>query len=154
MSSASNENVDPPDKDIVIINDIDTANDIFTDPIIKSKLSRNRSDDDDAGEFENDEKKMKTFEDFQHDPSKTLCRNSILDTNPFAILDSNEDTEDLAGKISKNINIKQFGANNHSAKNIQNNVYRQSLSRNRSRTRRKQFPTLKKFLKEKLCLKS
>lgn len=120
MSSATNGNVDPPDKNIVNIEDINPANEIFPDPNIKSKLSRIRSDDDDASQFENDGKKMKTTSDnFKPNPSVTLCRKSILDTNPFAILDSNEDTEDLAGKISKNINIKQFGVNNHSAKNAQ-----------------------------------
>lgn len=44
-----------------------------------------------------------------------MLRNSLLDTNPFAILDSDRDTDDLASKMSRNINVQQFGANNHSA---------------------------------------
>lgn len=51
--------------------------------------------------------------------SRTLLKKSLLDRNPFAILDTDIDTNDLAGKVSNNINVNQFGAKKHSGKNMQ-----------------------------------
>lgn len=79
-------------------------------------LNRKSQDDDNINDIRNDDKRFKTvFDNLRVETVKSS--NSLLNTNPFAILDSNEDTDDLAGKISRNININQFGVNNHHTKN-------------------------------------
>lgn len=119
MSSLSEGN-EPPDKcnNIFMATIEDGKN--TTDPNLKQKHSRSRSDDSDIIDYENEEKKTKTtVGDLQTVGAKTLIRNSLLDRNPFAILDSNDDTDDLAGRISNNINVKQFGERKPSGKNMQ-----------------------------------
>lgn len=121
--SAVNEINEPPDKSDNNDNSNSNLNDKNdTDATHKQKNSRPRSPEEDNtnnSEFKNNEKRPKTMlEKIQTDAAKTLLRNSLLNRNPFAILDSDVDTEDLAGKISKNININQFGGrNNNSAQN-------------------------------------
>lgn len=105
--SAENKGVDPPDK-----NDSDTNKTNFIE--MNQKNSRPRDSDDDDSEFETNDKRPKTslINDLQRKSSFSLLRKSILDTNPFAILDPEKDTDDLAAKASKNINVNQFGAKN------------------------------------------
>lgn len=118
--STLNEGVDPPDKTENVVVTVGVNENVKIKADQSTKNSRQRSDDSDVSDFENSEKKQKTLiENLQLKTAKTLLRSSILDTNPFAILDSNEDTDDLAGKISKNINTKQFEARNHSGKKVQ-----------------------------------
>lgn len=110
--STLNEGNEPPDKsendNIQVISNDENV----TDPNVKPKNSRSRSEDNDS-EIGNKEKRWKTsIEILQTEAAKTLLRDTLLDRNPFAILDSNDD-EDLAGKVSKNININQFVARNH-----------------------------------------
>lgn len=123
MTSINNEGVDPPDKNEHVTENLNEN----TSGTFNAKNSRRREpyedDDDDKIEFETLEKKPKTtqqkVEDIQRffPNSNTILRKSILDTNPFAILDTDETHEDLAGKESKNINVKQFNKVNHSDKN-------------------------------------
>lgn len=139
--SALNKGVEPPDKSNN--NVMETNGENTNDP--KPKNSRSRSDDSDIDDYKNQEKKTKvTIEDVNDDDTKksaqttfgnsqtkttivnlqtstakTLIRDSLLNRNPFAILDTDEETDDLAGKISKNINVNQFGVNKHSGKNMQ-----------------------------------
>lgn len=120
--SANGKNVDPPDK-TENKNENSTVNKKEKEPSDTEKtekFSRPRDSDDDVTDYENSEKKAKTVSDeLVTKTSQSLLNKSLLDTNPFAILDSNEDTDDLAGKISRNINIKQFGGNNQSGKTAQ-----------------------------------
>lgn len=114
MISATNDGVDPPDKNENITHSINET--IFTN--MNNKNSRPRESDDDAV-FESPAKNAKTTNvgDLQRKASLTLLRKSILDMNPFAILDPDENADDLADKESKNINAKQFSKIYHSGKN-------------------------------------
>lgn len=137
--SSLNEGNEPPDKTKNIAIDIVNEKNIS---VQKPKNSRFRSDDSDITDYENNEKKTKTsenqktfevfdsninfgnstkttIENLQTAASKTLMRDSLLDRNPFAILDTDEDTNDLAAKVSNNINVNQFGGKKHSGKNTQ-----------------------------------
>lgn len=107
MLSSISENDEPPDK----------VNDNENDEIFVEKNSRPRSEDDDLNDHVNPDKKVKIVNNWQDDIAKTLCRNSLLDTNPFAILDTDETTDDLAGKVSSNINVQQFRKTSTSGKN-------------------------------------
>lgn len=113
--SSTNGGVDPPDKSVNVVLNKNSS----TKPEKNTRLREIDDEDDDVFE---ETKRVKTslpskVQDLQRRHSQTLLRKSLLDTNPFAILDSSEDTDDLAGKVSKNINIKQFEAVNHSIKN-------------------------------------
>jgi hypothetical protein len=110
-----NEGVDPPDKNDNVTGNVTETH--FID--LNTKNSRPRDSDDDASEYETDEKKPKTtIENIQRKISHTLLRKSLLDTNPYFLLDTDEATDDLAGKESKNINVNQFNKINHSGKNM------------------------------------
>lgn len=117
-----NENVEPPDKNGQN-DDNDTNNEKVNEFILvssKNSRPREKDDDDDNSEYESADKKPKTAiaNNLQNNASHTLNRKSILDTNPFAILDEDENTKDLADKESRNMNLKQFNKINHSGKNI------------------------------------
>lgn len=118
--SSLDEGVEPPDKtdNIEMEDAINNENQSTVQlPKPKPKNSRNRSDDSDSSEFKNKGKKAKTTaETLQTDSAKTLLQNSLLNRNPFAILDSDDETEDLAGKASNNINANQFRARSHPEK--------------------------------------
>lgn len=137
--SALNKGVEPPDKSNNMELELINGNNINDS---KPKNARSRSDesDSDIKAYENQEKKTKVTIENVTDPdsdtkhenhvqtmivnlqttaAKTLLRESILDRNPFAILDTDEVTDDLAGKISNNINVNQFGAKKYSGKNTQ-----------------------------------
>lgn len=58
------------------------------------------------------------LETIQTKVSTTLLRQSLLDRNPFAILDSDTNTEDLAGKSSNSINRNQFSGVNQREKKL------------------------------------
>lgn len=119
--SAMSEGVDPPD--LTGVNDNNDLNvkkqkqfvdlNTNTENSKSIKNSRNRDSDDDASDYEmaNKErsKKSKTLvEKMQRKTSFSLLKPSILDTNPFAILDPDANQNDLAGKQSNLINQSQF----------------------------------------------
>lgn len=84
---------------------------------------RTRDSDDEDSDYEKTDrvrtKKSKSLlNDLQRKTSFSLTRKSILDTNPFAILDPDANPEDLAGKESNLINKKQFNTTNQSAKKL------------------------------------
>lgn len=80
---------------------------------------RTRDSDDEESDYEKESnermKKSKTLlENMQRNASNTLLRKSLLDRNPFAILDP--DSDDLAGKESNRINQEQFTNGNQPKK--------------------------------------
>lgn len=77
------------------------------------KKARPRDSDDDASDYEvidkERNKKPKTvLEELHRKMSLSLLRKSLLDTNPFALLDSDATPNDLASKESNLINNNQF----------------------------------------------
>lgn len=92
MSTLSDGN-DPPDK-----NESVTPNTTETSSIeLNNKNIRPRDSDDELADFQNDLKKPKTtVKSLQTKTSQTLLRNSLLDTNPFAILDFLDSDRDTA----------------------------------------------------------
>lgn len=111
MSSANDENVDPPDKNINA-ND-DTTDQFSTPSSSKVKNSRRRDSDSETINNQPDMKKSRSLTSLCN-ISLTLNRKSILDRNPFALLDTDENTTDLAGKESVNMNVNQFKRTTHS----------------------------------------
>lgn len=118
LSPADNRDVDPPDKVNSVGNVTNYINEIvLKDPNTKNSRPRDTDDDDDDEDTEtNPEKRSKSMVS-EANIAITLNRKSILDTNPFALLDTDENTDDLAGKESKKLNVKQFSKTNHSGKN-------------------------------------
>lgn len=99
--------------------------DLNTKPenIKPTKNSRNRDSDDDINDYDTADKerskKSKTLiEKMQRSTSLTLLRPSLLDTNPFAILDPDKNPNDLAGKQSNLINKTQFGKENQTSRKM------------------------------------
>lgn len=112
---------EPPDKNInVEAKVIETTN-----TELSTKNIRLRESDEDNDVFE-DPKRPKTTQpnttvnDLQRKSSFTLLRKSLLDTNPFAILDNEADTNDLAGKESNKMNSNQFRNESQTTKRTAN----------------------------------
>jgi hypothetical protein len=100
----SNKNCDVKQNQVIDLN-INVAN--------PNKNSRIRDSDDDESDYDMADKgrskKSKTLIGNLHrKTSLTLLKKSILDTNPYAILDRVENQNDLAGRQSNLINQNQF----------------------------------------------
>lgn len=114
-ANANEEDVDPPDKSQNFFNVVNDMSDTFND--LKTKNSRPRDSDDENIEKQPEQKKSKSKPLMSEARiSLTLNRNSILDTNPFALLDTDENADDLADKVNKKINVKQFIKTGNSGK--------------------------------------
>jgi len=101
-----------------------------------------------------DKKSKTTTGNRQRKSSLSLFIKSLLDTIPFAILDSDENNNDLSGKESRNINANQFNKINQSGKNIPKPRIPPITITKVLKNPKKQFPTYSPCLKGMLTLKS
>lgn len=118
--------VEPPDKSVKSAENVNQN--INTEPTTKNARPRNNEsyDDDDDNVFDDtkryktdqENKTKTTVENMQRKSSSSLLRKSILDTNPFAILDLDENPNDLLARQNDKINANQFTKESHSAKRL------------------------------------
>lgn len=119
---------EPPDKSANEAENVNQKSNIE----LTTKNARPRSNDNLEDEVENnnvfeDVKRYKTNQDndikttvenLQRKSSFSLLRKSILDTNPFAILDPDNNQNDLVARENMKINANQFVNGNQSAKRL------------------------------------
>lgn len=130
-----NSGNDPPDlavkNDIFAMVDqnhyIDLNNQLFNTK--KPRNTRFRDlDSDDASDYDmadkDRNKKSKTLIGNMQSNTKqtTFLKNTLLDKNPFAILDTDENPEDLTARESNKINMNQFQKGNHTEKRIKQRI--------------------------------
>lgn len=121
MSTSTSKIVEPPDKNS---NSAENVNQVIPTEQLNTKNFRPRSKDDDledevfddAKRVKSDLKAKTTVGDLHRKSSFTLLKKSILDTNPFAILDPDASSNDLLGRENCTMNNNQFRRESHPTK--------------------------------------